>query len=32
MPLVRWITFGEILPGPSGAEYPQDAVEDIAWV
>jgi hypothetical protein len=30
--LVGWIAFGEILPGCSGAKYPEDAVENIAWV
>jgi hypothetical protein len=30
--LVGRVAFGKVLPGRSGAQYPEDAVQDIAWV
>jgi len=30
--LVGWVAFGEILPGSTGAKYPEDGVENIARV
>jgi hypothetical protein len=30
--LVGRIAFGEVFPGRSGAKYPEDAVQDVAWV
>ena len=30
--LVGWVAFGEVLPGCSGAKYPEDAVEDVARI
>jgi hypothetical protein len=30
--LVGRVAFWEILPGRSGAQYPEDTVEDLAWI
>jgi hypothetical protein len=30
--LVGRVAFGKVLPGRPGAQYPQDAVQDLAWV
>jgi hypothetical protein len=30
--LVGRVAFGKILPGRSGAQYPEDAIQDVAWV
>jgi hypothetical protein len=30
--LVGRVALGEVFPGCSGAQYPEDAVEDVAWV
>jgi hypothetical protein len=30
--LVGRVAFGKVLPGRPGAQYPEDAVQDIAWV
>jgi hypothetical protein len=30
--LVGRVAFGQILPGRSGAQYPEDSVEDVAWI
>src|SRR5829696_4872767 len=30
--LVGRVAFGQVLPRCSGAQYPEDAVQDVAWV
>jgi hypothetical protein len=30
--LIGWVAFGKVLPGRSGAQYPEDAVQDVARI
>jgi hypothetical protein len=30
--LVGWVALGQVVPRSTGAKYPEDAVQDVAWV